>query len=132
MENRFIHPSAVIEPGAQVASDVIVGPFSYIGAEVVLHSGVEIKSHVVVTGKTEIEQETVVYSFAVIGEIPQVLKFAGEKTSLKIGKRNQIRGNVTINVGTAGGGGVTSVGNNCLFMTGAMWPMMQRLVIMSL
>ena len=67
MENRFIHPSAVIEPGAQVASDVIVGPFSYIGAEVVLHSGVEIKSHVVVTGKTEIEQDTVVYSFAVIG-----------------------------------------------------------------
>ena len=95
MKNRFIHPSAVIEPGAKVANDVIIGPFSYIGAEVILHSGVEIKSHVVVTGKTEIEQETVVYSFAVIGEIPQDLKFAGEKTSLKIGKRNQIRENVT-------------------------------------
>ena len=119
MENRFIHPSAVIEPGAKVANDVTVGPFSYIGAEEILHSGVEIKSHVVVTGKTEIEQETVVHSFAVIGGIPQDLKFAGEKTSLKIGKRNQIRENVTINVGTAGGGGVTSVGNNCLFMTGS-------------
>jgi len=119
MENKFIHPSAVIEPGAKVANDVIIGPFSFIGSEVVLHSGVEIKSHVVVTGKTEIEQETVIYSFAVIGEIPQDLKFKGEKTSLKIGKRNQIRENVTINVGTAGGGGVTSVGNNCLFMTGS-------------
>ena len=119
MENKFIHPSAVIEPGAKIANDVIIGPLSYIGAEVTLRSGVEIKSHVVVTGKTEIEQETVIYPFAVIGEIPQDLKFAGEKTSLKIGKRNQIRENVTINVGTAGGGGVTSVGNNCLFMTGS-------------
>ena len=119
MENKFIHPSAVIEPGAKIANDVIIGPLSYIGAEVTLRSGVEIKSHVVVTGKTEIEQDTVVYSFAVIGEIPQDLKFNGEKTSLKIGKRNQIRENVTINVGTAGGGGMTSVGNNCLFMTGS-------------
>ena len=119
MENKFIHPSAVIEPGAKVANDVVIGPFSYIGAEVILHSGVVIKSHVVITGKTEIEQETVVYSFAVIGEIPQDLKFNGEKTVLKIGKRNQIRENVTINVGTSGGGGVTSVGNDCLFMTGS-------------
>ena len=119
MENKFIHPSAVIEPGAKIANDVIIGPLSYIGAEVTLRSGVEIKSHVVVTGKTEIEQDTVVYSFAGIGEIPQDLKFAGEKTSLKIGKKNQIRENVTINIGTAGGGGVTSIGNNCLFMTGS-------------
>ena len=119
MENKFIHPSAVIEPGAKIANDVIIGPLSYIGAEVTLRSGVEIKSHVVVTGKTEIEQDTVVYSFAVIGEIPQDFKYNGEKTSLKIGKRNQIRENVTINVGTAGGGGMTSVGNNCLFMTGS-------------
>ncbi len=119
MENRLIHASAVIEPGAKIANDVIIGPFSYIGSEVILHSGVQIKSHVVVTGKTEIGQGSVVYSFAVIGEIPQDLKFKGEKTSLKIGKRNQIRENVTINVGTEGGGGLTSVGNNCLFMTGS-------------
>ena len=119
MGNKLIHPSAVIEPGATVANDVIIGPFSYIGPEVILHAGVQIKSHVVVTGKTEIGQESVVYSFAVIGEIPQDLKFKGEKTSLKIGKRNQIRENVTINVGTEGGGGLTSVGNNCLFMTGS-------------
>ena len=117
MVGKLVHPSAVVEPGAKVAKDVIIGPFSYIGAEVILHPGVEIKSHVVVTGNTEIEQETVVYPFAVIGEIPQDLKFNGEKTSLKIGKRNQIRESVTINVGTAGGGGETLVGDNCLFMT---------------
>ncbi len=115
----MIHPSAIIEPGAKIASDVVIGPFSYIGAEVVLHSGVEIKSHVVVTGNTEIGHSTVIFPFAVIGEIPQDLKFNGEQTSLKIGKNNQIRENVTINVGTAGGGGVTLVGNNCLFMTGS-------------
>ena len=57
MENKLIHPSAVIEPGAIVANDVTIGPFSYIGAEVILHPGVQIKSHVVVTGKTEIGQE---------------------------------------------------------------------------
>ena len=119
MKNNMIHPSAIIEPGAKIANDVVIGPFSYIGSEVVLHSGVEIKSHVVVTGNTEIGHATVVFPFAVIGEIPQDLKFNGEQTSLKIGKNNQIRENVTINVGTAGGGGVTLVGNNCLFMTGS-------------
>ena len=87
MGNKLIHPLAVIEPGATVASDVIIGPFSYIGAEVILHSGVQIKSHVVVTGKTEIGQDSVVYSFAVIGEIPQDLKFKGEKNKFKNWKK---------------------------------------------
>jgi len=119
MKNKMIHSSAVIEPGAKIANDVTIGPFSYVGSEVILHSGVEIKSHAVVTGNTEIGQETVVYPFSVIGESPQDLKFDGEKTSLKIGKRNKIRENVMINVGTAGGGGVTSVSNDCLFMTGS-------------
>ena len=119
MKNSLVHPSAVIEPGAKIANDVSIGPFSFIGAEVVLHSGVEIKSHVVITGSTEIDQETVVYPFAVVGEIPQDLKFSGEKTSLRIGKRNRIREHVTINTGTAGGGGLTLVGNDCLFMAGS-------------
>ena len=119
MKNNSIHPSSVIEPGAKLADDVIVGPFSYIGSEVNLHSGVEIKSHVVVTGKTEIGEKTVVYPFAAIGEIPQDLKFNGEKTSLRIGKRNQIREHVTINTGTALGGGLTSIGDDCLLMTGS-------------
>ena len=119
MRNKFIHPSAVIENGANIAKDVRIGPFSYIGSEVSLESGVQIKSHAVVTGKTKIGQETVIYPFAVVGEIPQDLKFNGEKTCLSIGKRNQIREHVTINTGTAGGGGLTSIGDDCLFMTGS-------------
>lgn len=119
MQNNLIHPSAVIEPGARISDDVTVGPFSYIGSEVTLHSRVHIKSNVVVTGKTEIEEDTIVYPFAVIGEIPQDLKFNGEKTSLRIGKRNQIREHVTINTGTAGGGGLTLIGDDCLFMAGS-------------
>ena len=119
MENNLIHPSAVIENGAKIANDVRIGPFCYIGSEVTLLSKVQIKSHGVITGKTEIGEETVVYPFSVIGEIPQDLKFDGEKTSLKIGKRNQIREHVTINTGTSLGGGLTSVGNDCLLMTGS-------------
>ena len=118
MENKFIHPTAVIEHGADISDDVSIGPFSYIGSQVTLCSGVKIKSHVVVTGNTEVGEQTVIYPFSVIGEIPQDLKFSGEKTFLKIGKRNKIREHVTINTGTAGGGGLTSIGNDCLFMAG--------------
>ena len=118
MKNKFIHPSAVIEHGANIANDVSVGPFSHVGAQVTLCSGVQIKSHVVITGNTEIGEKTIIFQFSVIGEIPQDLKFDGEKTSLKIGKRNKIREHVTINTGTTGGGGLTSIGNDCLFMAG--------------
>ena len=118
MENKLIHPTAVIEHGADISDDVSIGPFSYIGSQVKLCSGVKIKSHVVVTGNTEVGEQTVIYPFSVIGEIPQDLKFSGEKTFLKIGKRNKIREHVTINTGTAGGGGLTSIGNDCLFMAG--------------
>ena len=113
-----IHPSAVVEEGARIGEGVIVGPFCHIGPEVVLHDRVELKSHVVVTGATEIGEETAVFSFAVIGEIPQDLKFKGEKTRLVIGKRNRIREHVTMNTGTEGGGGVTRVGDDGLFMAG--------------
>ena len=118
MENKLIHPTAVIEHGADISDDVSIGPFSYIGSQVTLCSGVRIKSHVVVTGNTEVGEQTVIYPFSVIGEIPQDLKFSGEKTFLKIGKRNKIREHVTINTGTARGGGLTSIGNDCLFMAG--------------
>ena len=119
MRNTLIHPSAIVEPGAQIADNVSIGPFSYIGSEVSLHSGVQIKSHVVVTGKTNIGEKTIIYPFAVIGEIPQDLKFAGEKTFLNIGERNIIREHVTVNTGTSGGGGLTKIGDDCLFMTGS-------------
>ena len=114
-----IHPTAVVEDGAKIGAGAIVGPFSLVGSDVVLEPRVELKSHVVVTGRTEIGEESVVFPGAVIGEIPQDLKFKGEATRLVVGKRNRIREGVTMNTGTEGGGGLTSVGDDCLFMTGA-------------
>lgn len=114
----MIHPSAVIEDGAVIGDGCQIGPFCVIGADVVLGTGVELKSHVVVTGDTHIGDETIVFPFSVIGEIPQDLKFGGEKTRLRIGKRNRIREHVTMNTGTAGGGAQTCVGDDGLFMAG--------------
>ena len=118
MAGTFIHPSAVIEDGAEIGIGCRIGPFCHVGPKVVLGPRVELKSHVVVSGQTEIGEETVIFPFAVIGEIPQDLKFAGEETRLVIGKRNRIREHVTMNTGTAGGGGVTRVGDDGLFMAG--------------
>ncbi len=114
-----IHASAVVEDGAVIGAGAVVGPFSLVGPDVALGPRVELKSHVVVTGRTEIGEETIVFPGAVIGEIPQDLKFKGEATRLMVGKRNRIREAVTMNTGTEGGGGLTSVGDDCLFMTGA-------------
>lgn len=114
-----IHASAVLEDGCVINAGCEVGPFCCIGPNVVLGAKVRLKSHVVVTGQTEIGDETEVFSFAVIGEIPQDLKFNGEETRLIIGKRNRIREGATLNTGTQGGGGVTRVGDDCLLMTGA-------------
>ncbi|WP_270730631.1 acyl-ACP--UDP-N-acetylglucosamine O-acyltransferase [Shimia sp. Alg240-R146] len=113
-----IHASAVIEDGAVIGEGCVIGPFCVVGSSVVLQAGVELKSHVVVTGQTEIGPETVVFSFSVIGEIPQDLKFGGEHSRLVIGARNRIREHVTMNSGTEGGGGVTRVGDDGLFMAG--------------
>ncbi len=113
-----IHPSAVIEEGAKIGEGCEIGPFCHIGPEVVLGDRVTLKSHVVVTGDCEIGDDTVVFSFAVLGEIPQDLKFQGEKSRTVIGKRNRIREHVTVNAGTEGGGGVTRIGDDGLFMAG--------------
>jgi len=113
-----IHPSAVIEDGAVIGTGSVVGPFCVVGAEVVLGENVNLKSHVIVTGDTQIGPGSTVFPFAVIGEVPQDLKFSGEKTRLRIGARNRIREHVTINTGTAGGGGETRIGDDCLLMAG--------------
>lgn len=116
MSAPLIHPGAVIEKGAQIGTNVRIGPFCHIGPEVILHDGVHLHSHVVVSGQTEIGAKTEVHPFAVLGGIPQDLKFDGETTRLIIGERNRIREHVTMNTGTAGGGGVTCVGDDGLFM----------------
>lgn len=118
MSSSNIHPSSVIEPGAQIDPTATVGPFCVIGSEVVIGPRVELKSHVVVNGDTVIGADTIVFPFAVIGEVPQDKKFKGEQSRLRIGERNRIREHVTINLGTEGGGGMTRVGDDGLFMAG--------------
>lgn len=113
-----VHPSAVVEKGAALGEGCKIGPFCVVGANVKLGDNVELKSHVVVTGQTEVGEGTVIFSFSVIGEIPQDLKFRGEDSRLVIGARNRIREHVTMNAGTEGGGGVTRVGDDGLFMAG--------------
>ena len=119
MADAVIHPSAVIEDGAQIGPGCHVGPFCVVGPQVRLAEGVTLKSHVVVTGDTSIGPETTIFPFACIGEVPQDLKFRGEDVRLVIGARNRIREYVTMNPGTEGGGGVTTIGDDGLFMAGA-------------
>lgn len=113
-----IHPSAIIEEGAQIGPDCVIGPFSIVGPDVVLGARVVLKSHVVLAGDTHVGDDTVIFPFAVIGEIPQDLKFDGEPTRLRIGARNRIREHVTMNTGTVGGGGETKIGDDGMFMAG--------------
>lgn len=113
-----IHPTAIIEDGARIGAGVRIGPFCVIGPRVRLADGVELKSHVAIAGDTAIGEGTVVFPFASIGEVPQDLKFRGEDVRLEIGARNRIREYVTMNPGTEGGGGVTRIGDDGLFMAG--------------
>ncbi len=113
-----IHPSAIIEPGAQLGQGVQIGPFCHVGPEARLGDGVTLKSHVVIAGQTEIGPDCTIFPFCCIGEVPQDLKFKGEKTRLVVGARNRIREHVTMNTGTEGGGGETRVGDDGLFMAG--------------
>jgi UDP-N-acetylglucosamine acyltransferase len=115
----FVHETAMLSPGAEVGEDCYIGPFCIVGPEVKLARGVRLDSHVVVDGATSIGDETHVFPFVSIGLAPQDLKYAGEATATKIGKRNQIREFVTIHRGTAGGGGLTKIGDDNLLMAQA-------------
>lgn len=113
-----IHPSAVVDPGARLGVDVEIGPFCVVGPDVVLGDRARLLSHVAVAGRTTIGEETEIYPFASLGHRPQDLKYHGESSTLLIGARNQIRECVMMSPGTEGGGMVTAVGNDCLFMAG--------------
>ena len=115
----FIHATAIVSPKAKLDENCYIGPFCTIGDEVSIGIGVRLDSHVVVEGKTSIGEDTHVYPFASIGLAPQDLKYAGEPTATEIGKRNHIREFVTIHRGTAGGGGLTKIGDDNLFMAQA-------------
>ena len=115
----MIHKTAVIDPKANLHRSVKIGPFCVIGADVEIDQNTEVQSHVSIVGNTKIGKNNKIYPYASIGNDPQDLKFKGEKTKLEIGSNNKIREYVTINPGTNGGGGLTKVGNNCLFMVSA-------------
>jgi len=115
----FVHPSACIEAGAQLGAGVHVGPFCHVGPEATLGDGARLVSHVVVAGVTEIGARTRIFPFASIGHQPQDLKYRGERSTLTIGEDCLIREGVTMNPGTAGGGGRTSVGRRCALLANA-------------
>ena len=112
----MIHKTAIIDAKAKISSSVNIGPYCVIGPNVEIGDNVKIHSHVNISGNTIIGKNNKIYPFASIGNDPQDLKYDGEKTKLIIGDNNKIREYVTINPGTDGGGGLTKIGNNCLFM----------------
>jgi UDP-N-acetylglucosamine acyltransferase len=112
----MIHKTAIVDSKAKISSNVSIGAYSVIGSGVEIGENTKIDSHVSIIGNTKIGKNNKVYPFASIGNDPQDLKFDGEETKLEIGNNNRIREYVTINPGTKGGGGLTKVGNNCLFM----------------
>jgi UDP-N-acetylglucosamine acyltransferase len=112
------HATAVIDPRARLAEDVEIGPFCVIGPDVSLGAGTVVMNHATVIGRTTIGKNNTVYPYAVIGGKPQDLKYRGEDTEAVIGDGNTFREFVTVNIGTAGGGGVTRIGNGGLFMAG--------------
>jgi UDP-N-acetylglucosamine acyltransferase len=114
-----IHATAIIANGARIGEGCTIGPFCTIGENVTLGNNVQLDSHVVVDGHTSIGDETHIFPFVSIGLGPQDLKYAGEPTRCEIGARNHIREFVTIHRGTAGGGGLTSIGDDNLLMAQA-------------
>lgn len=112
----MIHTTAIVDSSANVADDVEIGPYSIIGPDVTIGAGCWIGPHVVIKGPTTLGRDNKIFQFASVGEDPQDLKYAGERTSLEIGDGNTIREFATINRGTIGGGGTTRIGNHNLFM----------------
>ena len=112
----MIHKTAIVDSKAKISSSVNIGPYCVIGPNVEINENVKIHSHVNISGNTKIGKGNKIYPFASIGNDPQDLKYNGEKTKLIIGDNNKIREYVTINPGTEGGGGLTKIGNDCLFM----------------
>jgi UDP-N-acetylglucosamine acyltransferase len=111
-----IDPSAKVHPNAQLADDVVIGPFTVVGEHVRIGAGTAVDSHCVITGHTEIGARNHIFPFASVGTAPQDVSYRGEPTRLLIGDGNQIREFVTINTGTIKGGGITIIGNGNLIM----------------
>jgi UDP-N-acetylglucosamine acyltransferase len=112
-----IHPTAIVEEGALLAEDVIIGAYAFVSAKSVLKNGVEIMQGAQVYGNTNIGENTKIYPYAVVGMPPQDIGYKAEDdVHVEIGRNNTIREFVTINAGTRSGGGTTKVGDNCFIM----------------
>ena len=112
----MIHKTSIIDRNAKISKTAKIGPYTIIGPNVEIGNEVEIHSHANIVGNTKIGSGTKIFPFSSIGTKPQDLKYKGEKNNLVIGKNNIIREYVTINPGTQGGGTITKIGDNCLFM----------------
>ena len=108
----LIHPTAIVEAGAQIDGSVSIGPYSVIGPHVKIAAGTTVGPHCVIEGRTTIGRDNRIFQFNSLGAIPQDKKYAGEPCELVIGERNTIREFCTFNIGTPGGGGVTRVGDD--------------------
>lgn len=113
-----IHPTAIVSAKAQLGKNVEIGAYSIIGDQVVIGDDSTISSHVVIDGDTTIGKGNIIFPFVTIGQVPQDLKFHGEKSKVVIGDNNRIREHVTIHLGTEAGAMLTKIGSNCLLMVG--------------
>ncbi|MFW6060278.1 MAG: acyl-ACP--UDP-N-acetylglucosamine O-acyltransferase [Phycisphaeraceae bacterium] len=111
-----IHPTSIIEPGAELADDVEIGPFCHVGPKSTLGAGTKLIGHVTVYGRTTLGARNTVWPYTILGSDPQDLKYAGEDTELTIGDDNDIRESVSIHRGTVQDGGLTRVGDHNLIM----------------
>ncbi|WP_295371522.1 acyl-ACP--UDP-N-acetylglucosamine O-acyltransferase [uncultured Pseudacidovorax sp.] len=107
-----IHPTAIVDPGAELDASVSVGPYAVIGPKVRIGAGTSVGPHCVIEGRTTIGRDNRIFQFASLGAIPQDKKYAGEDTALEIGDRNTIREFCTFNLGVPGAGGITRVGHD--------------------
>ncbi|MCP3957803.1 MAG: acyl-ACP--UDP-N-acetylglucosamine O-acyltransferase [bacterium] len=111
-----IHPTAIVDPGARLDDGVVVGPYAIIGPEVEIGAGTRIEAGGQVQGPSRIGRENRIFPYACVGFEPQDLKFGGEETRLEVGDRNQFREHCTVHRGTGRGGGLTTIGDDNLFM----------------
>lgn len=110
-----IHPTAIVHPGAELGSDVVIGPYCVIEADVIIGDGCQLRSHILIDSGTRIGNNVKIFSGAVLGTAPQDLKYRDEKTCLEVGEGTTIREYATLNRGTTHTG-KTVVGRNCLLM----------------
>src|SRR5713226_6530880 len=111
-----VHPTALVDPGARVAATAEIGPYCIVGAQVEIAAGTRLMANVYVEGPISIGEDNTFYPYSTVGVAPQDLKYKGERSETRIGRRNQIREFVTIHRGTAGGGMVTRIGDDNLLM----------------